>query len=104
MVEICTLRRGGILINSVAKFHSVVCTVHDCKLVQHYARSSYTVKLYSDVSVTATTIFREDNTTDQNLGLASTRDMLTGRAFNDLRTFMVTAVTSITMAAVDRNR
>jgi hypothetical protein len=53
--------------------HSVVCTVlvyHAIvyKLVQHKAHT-YTVKLYSDVSVAVTTIIRHENSPDQKTPL-----------------------------------
>jgi len=55
------------------KFYSVVCTVHIYqvivyKLVQHCALTNSHTK-FLHVSVTATTIIRVDNTTDQNTPL-----------------------------------
>lgn len=61
------LGRGGILINSIEKFHNAICTVQVYQLVQNYARTYlYSQAIFRHVSVAATNIFWEDNITNQN--------------------------------------
>jgi hypothetical protein len=48
------------------RFHSVVCTVHICKFVQHNARTDDSQAVFGHASMATTTAIKEDNNTDQN--------------------------------------